>query len=88
MSDPQKTVFAFPSIHHSLEGEDIFTKAGIDFDFMQIPSSAGLSCGTGLAVAGEKGDEAKGLLLKNRVPLAGVYFVFPDGGWEKTRRFF
>ncbi|MDO4541408.1 MAG: DUF3343 domain-containing protein [Bacillota bacterium] len=86
MSEKEKIVFVFSSIHHSMEAEDILSKVGFEPDYIQIPGSLGLGCGTGITVAVDQGKNAAGILQENRVPYLAVYSVGADGSWQKLRR--
>lgn len=86
MSNPEKIVFVFPSIHHSMEGEDLFTKSGLAPDYIQVPASLGLGCGTGVMVNKGWLSKAADILQENRVPYLAIFGFKPNGGWEKLPR--
>lgn len=85
MSKIIKVAFAFPSIHHSMEAEDLFTKAGLNPEFMQLPANLGMGCGTAVTVASKYEDSAKGILRQNRVPFLAVFSLGANGAWQKRK---
>lgn len=86
MPNTEKIIIVFPSIHHTMEGEDLFAKAGLEPDYIQVPGNLGLGCGTGIMLNKAQLDTAADILRENRVPYLGVFALKPQGGWEKLRR--
>ena len=67
-----EVIFIFPSVHNTLEAEEVLQNYGLDFLVVPVPPWINEGCGLGIQLREEKKQEACRQIEKAGIPLLKI----------------